>query len=128
MEVIASNCNNLKYFSCRNKSYNAGLGGVSGDRVVAIVRACRHLETLELHNCGLVKQSHLTEIAELVANNLETMHCATLLLLIPVRLKWIHLMFVRFFLSTPFSMYASRLLVRGWERGSCSGESTIGCG
>jgi hypothetical protein len=25
-------------------------------------------------------------------------------------------------------MYASRLLVRGWERGSCSGESTIGCG
>jgi hypothetical protein len=77
MDAITSSCPNLKYFAYRSCSvllfYKPYLDGMRGDKVVALVRACRHLETLELVNTyAHVNQSHFVEIAELVANDLET--------------------------------------------------------
>ena len=72
MIAIATHCPNLKYFAFRDRGhYSNNLDGVTGRSVVALVRACGHLETLELHKTTCMKQCHYVEIAELVSSNLE---------------------------------------------------------
>ena len=52
--------------------YTPTLDGVRGDSIVALVQACRRLETLELYSTHThIKPSHFIEIAEIVANDLE---------------------------------------------------------
>lgn len=77
LETIASSCPNLKYFAYKSSAdslyYNSSLDGVRGENVLALVKACPKLETLELQNVYVhFKQSHYIEIAEYVASNLET--------------------------------------------------------
>lgn len=70
--AIASSCPNLKYFAYKGSCWGNSDDGVVGDDIVALVRSCRDLETLELHEPGKhILQSHYVEIAELVSNNLE---------------------------------------------------------
>lgn len=71
MGAIATSCPNLKYFAY-DPSCSSSEDKVTGDDVVALVRSCRNLETLELHRTDKhIQQSHFVDIAKLVANNLE---------------------------------------------------------
>eukprot|EP00956_Cyclotella_meneghiniana_P017259 scaffold27914_cov35-Cyclotella_meneghiniana.AAC.1 len=62
MEAIVTHCPNLEYFAYRNNgySYYPNSDDVTGESVVALVRACRRLHTVELyktyvHSGGLGK-------------------------------------------------------------------------
>lgn len=74
IEAISSSCSNLSLFSFRSHSYTnyPTYDGTMGDNIVALVKACCHLHTLELYETNThVKQSHFVEVAELVSGNLE---------------------------------------------------------
>lgn len=74
MDAIASSCPNLKYFGYKNSEflYSPSLDGVRGDKVVALVKACPKLETLELRDVYVhVDKSHYLEIAEFVSERLD---------------------------------------------------------
>lgn len=73
METISSSCPNLKHFEYRSGScnhYNSSLDGVTGDRVVSLVEACRGLESLTLYGAHNVKATHFLQLANLVGDNL----------------------------------------------------------
>lgn len=76
METIASSCPNLKYFAYKADAscmfYKPSLDGFRGDSVVAFVKACPKLETLEMREVyEHVNKSHYVEIAEFVSERLD---------------------------------------------------------
>ncbi|KAL9181326.1 hypothetical protein ACHAXT_010131 [Thalassiosira profunda] len=82
MDAIISSCPNLEYFAYRAFSvsmyYNPDLDGVTGAAIVRLVQGCRRLKTLELHCATHVKKEHFLEIANTVANDLDSFALRTL--------------------------------------------------
>lgn len=75
LKAITSDCPNLKCFAFNNGRCNSAEQETNGlgDAIVALVRTLPHLETLELYNTrDVVEWCHLFEIAEFVADNLDT--------------------------------------------------------
>lgn len=70
MRVIATNCHNLKSFTYKLESfgcYSRLFDGLSDNGILALVRGCRKLESLELINAKRVKAACFVTIRDTVA-------------------------------------------------------------
>lgn len=70
MQVIAGNCPNLKSFTYKLdifRCYSRFFDGLSDSGILALVRGCRKLESLELINAKRVKAACFTTIRDTVA-------------------------------------------------------------